>query len=98
VRSATDASGAAPPPAAASTAPAAAPAAQESAGHGAQESAYTRLAVGCCADGRRSRARRITAAACADRVRYVRGQQLPILVTVAASDPILLAVAHGESR
>jgi hypothetical protein len=26
----------------------------------------------------------------------VRGQQLPILVTVAASDPILLAVAHGE--
>jgi hypothetical protein len=28
----------------------------------------------------------------------VRGQQLPILVTVAASDPILLAVAHGAPR
>jgi len=26
----------------------------------------------------------------------VRGQRLPILVTVAAPDPILLAVAHGE--
>ena len=54
--------------------------------------------MGCCADGRRSRARRITTAACADGVRYVREQHLPILITVAASDPILLAVAHVDSR
>ena len=26
------------------------------------------------------------------------GQQLPIVITVAASDPILLAVAPGDSR
>jgi hypothetical protein len=41
---------------------------------------HARLAVGCCADGRRGRARRITTAACAN----------------GAPDPILLAVAHGE--
>jgi hypothetical protein len=39
-----------------------------------QESAYTRLAVGCCAMGIGDRARRITTGACAGGARYVRNK------------------------
>jgi hypothetical protein len=48
--------------------------AKERVAHSAQENAYTRLAGGCCAAGRRSRARRITTGACADGARYVRSK------------------------
>jgi hypothetical protein len=35
---------------------------------------------------------------CADRARYVRSTARPIEITVAAADPILLAVARASSR
>jgi hypothetical protein len=60
------------------------------------ERGHARLAGGCCADGRRSRARRITTESCASGARYVRDKTRPVVVTVAASDPILLAVAPDE--
>jgi hypothetical protein len=59
------------------------------------ERVHARLAVGCCADGRRDRARRITTGACANGARYVRGQRAAYPDHGRGTDPILLAVAHG---
>ncbi|TMQ10833.1 MAG: class I SAM-dependent methyltransferase [Deltaproteobacteria bacterium] len=71
---------------------------QEPVGRSARENAYTRLAVGCYADGRRDRACRRTTDACADGPWYVRGHDLPILVTVAAPDPIRSRSPPASSR
>jgi hypothetical protein len=49
------------------------PGARENADTQPRENADTRPTVGCCADGRRDRARRITTGACANGARYVRG-------------------------
>ena len=63
--------------------------------HGAQENVYTLGAVGCYADGRRGRARRITTEACANPARYVRDNTRPIQIT-GAPRPHPLADAHGD--
>jgi hypothetical protein len=59
----------------------------------------TRLhAVAAARNGYRSRARRNTADACGDRPWYVPDKPLPILVTVAASDPHPARGRHSASR
>src|SRR5262249_41060098 len=79
---------------------------QQSVGHSAQDNANTRrrrtrtreLAGGCYADGRRGRARRRTTDACANGPWYVRGHDLPVLVTVAPPTPSARGRPLASSR